>query len=167
MDVVVSGRQSRPGLPLAVPFIAMALLFTGLVSADQVRDARAREATVELALTGARPVAASFETRAVQDAVVGLSLRNGGPTAVVILDQRLDGGGPVDPGPAAALGVGATAVLAVRWRVLCAEVGTLFAPRTLDLTARPRRGGGRAVSLPLPPAARQAFRRAGSQACTP
>lgn len=167
MDVVVSGRQPRPRLPRTVPVIAVALLVTGLVAADEVRDARAREATVDLALVGARPMAALFETRAVQDAVVGVSVRNTGPTAVVVLDQRLDGGGPADPGPAAALTVGATAVLAVRWRVLCAEVGTLFGPRTLDLTVRPRRGGGRVVSLPLPPPARAAFRRAGSDACAP
>lgn len=163
----MSGREPRPRLPRSVPLIALGLTLTWLLGAVAVRDGRARDATVDLVLDGARTTSAATGAGPVQEAVLELRVRNQGGSPVALLDQRLDGGGLVDPGPAGPLTAGGAVLLAVRWRVLCAEVGTLFGPRALDLTAQPRRGGPRRVQLPLDPATRQAFRSAASDACAP
>ena len=97
--------------------------------------------------------------------VMGGRSMGGRITSMVAAD--VDGGGPVDRVPGAALRADATSVLPVRWRVLCAEVGSLFGPRALDLTVRPRRGEQVSVSLSLPPTTRQVFRTAASLACAP
>ena len=167
MDVLGSGAEPRARLPRAVPVIVAALVLNGLVGADAITQSRAQERVVDLVLTTAAATAPPARSRAVQDAVVELGVRNAGSYAVQLLDQQLDGGGPVDRGPGAALRSDATAVLPVRWRVLCAEVGTLFGPRALDLTVRPRRGEQVSVSLRLPPTTRQVFRTAASLACVP
>lgn len=168
-DVVSSGRE-HPAVPRRSALLAVALLgaagLTALVVAEAVRDRRAREATVALAVTAAdRPRPATAGASDVQDVVVDLTVHNTGGTDVVLLDQRLDGGGPVDRVPEGALAAGASAVLAVRWRVLCAEVGSLSGPVALDLTARAPRGGDQRVVLPLQPEARRTFRLAASRAC--
>ena len=167
MDVVGSDAEPRARLPRPVPVILVALLLNGLVAADAITKARTRERAVDLVLTTAAATAPGARSRAVQDAVVELGVRNAGAYAVQLVDQQLDGGGPVDRGPRAPLRADATVVLEVRWRVLCAEVGGLFGPVALDLTAQPRRGGQVPVSLRLPPATRQVFRTAASLACAP
>ena len=168
MDVIGSGAEPRARLPRSVPVIVVALVLNGLVGADAITQARARERVVDLVLTTALPAAPPARSRAVQDAVVELGVRNAGSYVVQVLDQQLDGGGPVDRVPGgAALRADATAVLPVRWRVLCAEVGSLFGPQALDLTVRPRRGEQVSVSLSLPPTTRQVFRTAASRACAP
>ena len=167
MDVVGSGAEPRARLPRSVPVIVVALVLNGLVGADAITQARARERVVDVVLTTAAATVPPARSRAVQDAVVELGVRNAGSYAVQLMDQQLDGGGPVDRGPNAALRAEATAVLPVRWRVLCAEVGSLFGPRALDLSVRPRRGEQVSVSLSLPPTTRQVFRTAASRACAP
>ena len=167
MDVIGSGAEPRARLPRSVPVIVVALVLNGLVGADAITQARARERVVDLVLTTAAATAPPERSRAVQDAVVELGVRNAGSYVVQVLDQQLDGGGPVDRVPGAALRAEATAVLPVRWRVLCAEVGSLFGPQALDLTVRPRRGEQVSVSLSLPPTTRQVFRTAASRACAP
>ena len=167
MDVVGSGAEPRARLPRSVPVIVVALVLNGLVGVDAITQARARERVVDLVLTTALPTAPPARSRAVQDAVVELGVRNAGSYVVQVLDQQLDGGGPVDRVPGTALRADATAVLPVRWRVLCAEVGSLFGPQALDLTVRPRRGEQVSVSLSLPPTTRQVFRTAASLACAP
>ena len=167
MDVVSSGAEPRARLPRSVPVIVVALVLNGLVGADAIAQARARERVVDVVLTTAAATAPPARSRAVQDVVVELGVRNAGSYAVQLLDQQLDGGGPVDRVPGAALRADATSVLPVRWRVLCAEVGSLFGPRALDLTVRPRRGEQVSVSLSLPPTTRQVFRTAASRACAP
>ena len=167
MDVIGSGAEPRTRLPRSVPVIVVALVLNGLVGAHAITQARARERVVDLVLTTAEATAPPERSRAVQDAVVELGVRNAGSYAVQLLDQQLDGGGPVDRVPGAALRAEATAVLPVRWRVLCAEVGSLFGPRALDLSVRSRRGEQVSVSLSLPPTTRQVFRTAASRACAP
>lgn len=164
MDIVASGREApRPHVPAAVPFIAVGLLLLGLVAATEVRQGRTLELRVVSAAPGAEPAAAGE----VQDAVVDVTVHNSGRFGVLVLDQRLDRGGPVDRGPVRAVAGGTAVVLAARWQVRCAEVGTLFGPRSLDLTVRPARGAARGLHLPLRPAVRQAFRAAASDACAP
>ncbi len=164
MDVVGSGREAPARrLPPSAPLIALALLLVATGATAELRSAQDVDLRIVSAAAGATPGA----TGDVQDAAVDLTVRNTGAFAVEVVDQRLDRGGPVDRVPAPALAAGATAVLALRWRVLCAEVGTLFGPRSLDLTVRPARGGARQVSVALRPAVRQAFRTAASSACAP
>lgn len=162
--------EPRAWWPRAVPVIVTGLVLNALVALDQVRETRSRQQAVDLVIIETRPAARTApasRSGAVQDAVVEVGVRNAGSYALHLLDQQLDGGGPVDRGPTAALAADATAVLAVRWRVLCAEVGSVFAPRALVLTVRPRRGGERSVSLGLTLPARQLFRTAASRACAP
>lgn len=149
------------------------LLVTGLVVADQVRAARSRETaaldlSVTAAVAAARPPGRAAAAGPVQDAVVALTVRNSGPYGLTVLEQELDGGGPVDAGPA--LAARASAVLDVRWRVLCGEVGTLFGPQELQLVVRTRSRAVRQVSLPLGPPTglvRRTFHAAAVDACGP
>lgn len=148
---------------------ALLLGVAALVVTDVVRDARERERTAEAAsvrllVTSAQPTGAGRPGRPLQDVQVDLSVRNEGPSVVRVLEQRLDGGVPVDPGPATTVAAGATAVLAVRWRVRCAEVGSLFGPESLDLVVRTRSGEVRRTELAIGPL-RRTFRLAASDAC--
>ena len=53
MDVVSSGAEPRARLPRSVPVIVVALVLNGLVGADAITQARARERVVDLVLTTA------------------------------------------------------------------------------------------------------------------
>lgn len=165
------GRHRR--LVRAALVVGLLAVVTGLAVADRVRDDRraqraAETGSVRLAVTAAVPTGAGRPGFARQDARLDLTVRNDGPSVVRVLEQRLDGGVPVDPGPATAVAAGATAVLAVRWRVLCAEVGSLYGPRSLDLVVRTRSGDVTRTRIPLGPPLgelRRAFRRAAADAC--
>lgn len=143
------------------------------VVTDAVGDARQRTraaeaASVRLSVVAAVPTGEGRSGRPVQDARLDLTVRNDGPSVVRVLEQRLAGGVPVDAGPATAIAAGASAVLAVRWRVRCAEVGSLYGPPTLDLVVRTRSGEvvRPEVSLGEPLGQlRRTVRRAGSDAC--
>ena len=170
MQISVSGQpplsaappRRRPSRRLVLALVALALL--GLVTAQSVRAVRTAElAGVRLVVTDARPVSAATVGGGVQDAVVAVTVRNDGGSAVRVLQQRLDGGGPSDPGPS--LAAGTSTVLAVRWRVLCAEIGGLSGPRSLHLRVRTRTRAAGPVRLPLGEL-RQSFRAAASGACT-
>ena len=192
MDVTITGQPGQPGQPgqepppgarrSRRPLMVLAVLVLGLVTADQVRAVQARDdAAVRLVLVGAAalPVAALpaaalpaaalpvvGSASGAQDAVVALTLRNDGPRRVQVLEQRLDGGGPTDPGPS--LAAGASVVLRVRWRVLCDEVGSLFGPQALDLVVRTRLRAVRPVQVRLGPATgpvRQVFRSSAADGC--
>ena len=150
----------------------LAVLVAGLVTADQVRAAQSRgAAAVRLVLVaasaspaGAPP--AAWSTSTVRDAVVTLTVRNDGPDRVQVLRQRLDGGGPTDPGPS--LAPGASVALSVRWRVLCDEIGSLYGPQALELVVRTRLRAVRPVQVPLGPPSgptRSAFRTSAVDGC--
>lgn len=179
MEVTVSGRPpSPPGTPprrpsrkvlLSVTVGLAGLVVSGLVLADQVRSIRAEEAaSVRLVLTATTPVPAGTEEAPAApyaDAVLGVTVRNDGP-AVRLLEQRLDGVGPVAAGPD--LAAGSATVLVVRWRVLCSEIGNLFGPQSLDLLVRTGSGGERRLRLPLGPPRgeiRRTFRAAAVDEC--
>lgn len=166
------GQQAQvPARPRPVPrrvaLIVVALSLLAPAQVDQLRAARSREAeALRLVVTGVRPTATASSGSLVQDARVALTLRNDGPSRVRVLEQRLDGGGPSDPGPDVA--AGASAELAVRWRVLCSEIGGLYGPQALDLRVGLRGGGVRLLRLPLGPPTgqlRRGFRVAGADAC--
>ncbi|MCW2613813.1 MAG: hypothetical protein JWN08_807, partial [Frankiales bacterium] len=73
-----------------------------------------------------------------------------------------------DAGPATPVPAGAAAVLPVRWRVLCAEIGGRYGPSTLDLVVRTRSGEVRRTKVPLGPplgALRRTIRCAAVDAC--
>ena len=132
------------------------------------RDAR-EAAAVRLVVTAAVPVTGGTPASPVQDALVRLTLRNDGPDAVRVLSQQLDGGGPRDPGPTGPVEPGASVLLDVRWRVLCAETGSQDGPRSLGLSVRPPHGPGRPVAIPLGAPldiTRRAFHTAAVDACS-
>lgn len=120
--------------------VVTGVVVTDLVACARERNRRTEVAGVRLSVTQAVPTGVGRPASLVQDARVALTVRNDGPSAVRVLDQRLDGGVPVDPGPGGALVPGASAVLVVRWRVRCAEIGGRFGPQSLDLGVRTRGG---------------------------
>ena len=141
----------------------VALAVLGLVTVQLLRAVRMAElAGVRLVVTDARPVGATPVGGGVQDALVAVTVRNDGGSAVRVLEQRLDGGGPSDPGPS--LAAGTSTVLAVRWRVLCAESGGRAGPRSRDVRGRTRTRAAGPVRLPLGEL-RRSFRAAASGAC--
>ena len=168
----VLGQDRPPGRwpSRRVLLLVLVAVVTGLVVADGVRDRRAAQELVDLALVRAVPAPGAGvrdqvpREDAVQEPVVVLPVRNAGEEPIRLVEQRLDGGGPVDR-TGRSLGAGETTGLDVRWRVLCAEVGSLEGPRRLDLVVRPRRGPARPVSLALDDAARRRFRLAASDLC--
>ena len=150
----------------------LAVLVVGLVTVDQVRAAQSRgAAAVRLVLVAARAspagaLPAAGSTSTVRDAVVALTVRNEGPDRVRVLQMRLDGGGPTDPGPS--LAPGASVVLSVRWRVLCDEIGSLYGPQALDLVVRTPLRAVRPVQIRLGPPSgpiRSAFRTSAVDSC--
>ena len=140
----------------------VALAVTGLVAVELVGAVRSSDlAGVRLVLTDARPVGAPPVGGGVQDAVLAVTVRNDGGSAVRIVEQRLDGGGRADSGRL--IEASASAVLPVRWRVLCAQIGGLAGPRSLDLRVRTRTRAAGPVRLPLGEL-RRPFRAAASGA---
>ena len=115
--------------------------------------ADAREAsTLHLSLVSwsARPPPGSGG--AVVEGRVDLVVANRGATPVRLLSARLDGAPPpaeLDPRP---LAPAATTVVTARWRVRCAEVGSLPGPRMLLLRVAPVGGHEHEVRLDLRPA---------------
>ena len=88
---------------------------------------------------------------AVVEAHVDLMVANAGATPVRLVSGRLDGSPPpaeLDPRP---LAPAATAVVAARWRVRCAEVGSVPGPRTLLLRVAPVGGHEHEVRVDLRP----------------
>lgn len=114
--------------------------------------ADAREATaLHLSLVAwvARPPVGSGG--AVVEGRVDLVVANQGAAPVRLLSGRLDGSPPpagVDLRP---LAPAATTVVAARWRVLCAEVGSLPGPHVLLLRVAPVGGHEHEVRLDLQP----------------
>ena len=88
---------------------------------------------------------------AVVEGPVDLVVANRGAAPVRLLSGRLDGSPPpvgLDPRP---LAPAATTVVAARWRVLCAEVGSLPGPHVLLLRVAPVGGHEHEVRLDLRP----------------
>ena len=143
--------------------------------------ADAREAsTLHLSLVSwsARPHPGSGG--AVVEGQVDLVVANRGAAPVRLLSGRLDGSPPPAGLDARPLAPAATAVVAARWRVRCAEVGSLPGPRMLLLRVAPVGGHEHEVRLDLRPASygnggllsgdgrgqAQLFRLAASDACS-
>lgn len=134
---------SRPAPPLLVA--ALSLIFVaGVVGALAVRavDQRRVEADRHLtvAVTGARMGSAVPTGRSGEaSAAVILNLAVSVPVSIVAAE--LDGAPPVSrPEPGAVTTMTQTPSLTVRWRVLCAEVGSIPGPRLLDVDVRARSG---------------------------
>lgn len=163
-------RSARARFAVAAVLAAVVtgVVVTDLVTAARERSRRAEVASVRLSVTQAVPTGEGRPASLVQDARVDLTVRNDGPSVVRVLEQRLDGGEPVDPGPVAGLAPGASAVLGLRWRVRCAEIGGRYGPQSLDLVVRTRRGEvvptRVALGDPLGEL-RGTFRDAASEAC--
>lgn len=159
-------RRRRRLVALAVVVVVVtALAVTDLVGDRRQRERSAEAAALRLAVTGASATGTGTPSSQRQSVTVDLSVRNEGPSTVRVLAQRLDGGLPVDTGPAVGLAPGATAVLPVRWRVLCSEIGSLGGPRSLDLVLRTSRGEVRRVGVPLGDEPRGVFRAAALEEC--
>lgn len=172
-DLLVAGpERSTPRLLTVLPVLAVAVAGAGLLAAGELRQASREDelARVHLELVGSEGATATVTAGGRSEAVVRLAIGNAGPEPVRLVDQRLDGGPPVDAAPAGALAAGATVLLAVRWRALCSEIGSLYGPASLGLTVRTRSGATGRVELPLgPPVAtagpRRQLRLAASAAC--
>jgi len=156
-----------------VALVGLLVAVSALVAVDRVGATREQQhladaGSLRLVVEAAVPTGEGRPGSPRQDARLDLTVRNDGPSVVRVLEQRFDGGVPVDPGPAAPVAAGATAVLPVRWRVLCAEIGGRYGPASLDLLVRTRSGEVRGTKVPLGPplgGLRRAIRSAAVDAC--
>ncbi len=193
-DVLETGRSSPSRLTkVVVGLVGLGLLaaagssvLTHLRLAERHRAARAAVAGDAREVSALHLSLLSWSARpqprpggAVVDGRVDLVVVNRGATPVRLLSARLDGAPPpaeLDPRP---LAPAATTVVTARWRVRCAEVGSLPGPRMLLLRVAPVGGHEHEVRLDLRPASygnggllsgdgrgpAQLFRLAASDAC--
>lgn len=87
----------------------------------------------------------------VQDGVVRLVVANEGAAPVRLVAGQLDGAPPAADVELRLVPPGDTTVVTARWRVLCAEIGTLAGPKTLVLRAAPVGGREHVLRLDLRP----------------